>query len=210
MDKSVRVIKDLQLSKCKKNLENHKFMVDIVDNRSEVIAVLDQYLCEGKTCSVGGSMSLVELDLLTYLENKKDINYLDRYNTNDPRQVFLAAMAADVYITSSNVVTMSGELYNVDGNGNRVAAITFGPHKVVVIVGENKLVANLDEAEMRMKSIAAPMNNVRLNRPNPCTKIGYCVDCNEATRICDSYLITKRSHTKDRIHVIIVRESLGY
>ena len=105
---------------------------------------------------------------------------------------------------------MEGEIVNVDGNGNRVAALTFGPKKTVVVVGLNKVVRDLDEAFARIETRASPMNNKRLERPNPCTKTGLCEDCHGEGRICRVYQILSRRPFLSDFTVIIVGESLGY
>ena len=102
------------------------------------------------------------------------------------------------------------DILNVDGNGNRVAALTFGPSKTVVVVGVNKIVRDLDEAFARLESYASPMNNKRLDRPNPCVKTGLCEDCQGETRICRAYQILRRKPSLSDFTVIVVGESLGY
>ena len=115
------------------------------------------------------------------------------------------------YLSSSNAVTMDGQLYNVDGNGNRVAALTYGPEHVLVICGVNKIVKNLEEAELRVRNVAAPANCVRLHKDsNPCTKTGTCMDCRLPSRICSVGSVLFRSHVEGRIHVLLVNEELGY
>ena len=131
------------------------------------------------------------------------------------------ALTADVFLSSSNAVTENGELYNVDGRGNRIAAFCFGPKNVIVIVGANKIVPDIDAAAERVKKIAAPKNTVRLSCKTPCAKTGECISlknenpelcdgCLTDERICSSYLISGRQRVKDRIKVIICKESLGY
>ena len=117
---------------------------------------------------------------------------------------------ADAYFTSTNAITENGELYNVDGNGNRVAAMLYGPDKVIVICGVNKIVKDLNEAIERNKRVAAPINAKRLNKDTPCAKVGYCMDCKSKDRICNEYTVIKRQRNKDRIHVIFMNENLGY
>ena len=127
-----------------------------------------------------------------------------------------------MYFTSTNAVTENGELYNVDGTGNRVAAIVYGPKSVVVVCGYNKIVRDLKEAEMRVKEIAAPANTIRLNKNTYCSKCGVCVSakdgestglakgCKSEDRICCSYLVSGYQRQKNRIKVIIVGEELGF
>lgn len=210
MDKHTNQLIKVQIATCRQNLEKHGFNVSVCLDEDEVKTIVDSYLKEGSIVSVGGSMTLNELNLLEHLKANATIKYLDRYGVENPMELFREAFKANVYLMSSNAVTLDGELVNVDGNGNRVAALTFGPDNVLVIVGQNKLVKDLEAADERLRFVACPANNVRLGKENPCTKVGYCVNCQEKTRICDSYVITKRSHFKQRIHVIIVEKDLGY
>ena len=113
-------------------------------------------------------------------------------------------------MTSTNAITEYGEIYNVDGNGNRVAAMLYGPDKVIIVAGVNKIVPNVEEAIIRTKEYASPINAKRLNKETPCTKIGRCVECNSDNRICNEYTLIKRQIDKNRIHVIFLNDNLGY
>ena len=122
----------------------------------------------------------------------------------------VAAFDSDVYFAGTNAVTENGCLYNVDGNGNRVAAMIYGPKSVVVVVGVNKIVSDLDAAKERVRKIAAPANTVRLSCDTPCAKTGECMDCNSPSRICCNFVVMSNQRVKDRLKVIILDESLGY
>lgn len=119
-------------------------------------------------------------------------------------------LTCDVFISGLNAITRDGYIVNVDANGNRVAAMSFGPQKVVAVAGANKIVANLDQAFKRLEEVAGPMNNKRLGRPNPCTKSGYCMDCDGPMRSCRIYQILKRKPALTDFTIIIVGEDLGY
>ncbi len=125
-------------------------------------------------------------------------------------EVRRAQLTCDVFLSGSNAVTLEGDIVNVDGAGNRVAALTFGPKKTVVVVGANKIVRDLDEAFERLETFASPMNNKRLDRPNPCVKSGHCEDCHGETRICRVYQILRRRPMLSDFTVIVVGEALGY
>ena len=163
--------------------------------------------------SVGGSQTLFETGVIDLLRNM-DIEYDDRYQEGLTRpqmnEVYRRAFLCDYYLASSNAVTMNGELYNVDGNANRVAAITYGPQHVILVVGQNKIVSNLEEAKQRVENIAAPANCIRLNKNNACTHNGKCMDCQSETRICATFVTHKRQMTKNRITILLVKENLGY
>lgn len=118
-------------------------------------------------------------------------------------------LTSDLFISGSNAVTLEGELVNVDGTGNRVAALNFGPTKTIVVVGVNKIVRDLDEAFARIESWAAPMNNKRLDKPNPCVKAGVCMDCDGDTRICRVYQILRKRPSGTDFTVIVVGEELS-
>lgn len=155
-------------------------------------------------------MTLEEMGVIAWLTGNPDYAFLDRYHTDDREKIFHESMNADVYLMSSNAVTLDGCLYNVDGTGNRVAALIYGPKKVYVLCGTNKLVNDVDSAVKRVKEIAAPANNVRLHKDNPCATLGSCMNCMRPTTICNQFVLTRRSGTPNRIHVILINESLGY
>ncbi len=117
---------------------------------------------------------------------------------------------ADTFLCSTNALTEAGELYNIDGNGSRVAPMIYGPKQVIIVAGINKIVKNLEEAEKRVRNYAAPLDAKRLNKKTPCVSLGYCVDCKSEERICNSFVVIKRQFTKDRIKVILVGKFLGY
>ena len=158
-------------------------------------------------------MTLFETGIIDYLK-QKDINFLNRYKEGitpaEVQEIYRNTFFADEFFVSSNAVTEQGELYNVDGNGNRVAAMIYGPKTVIVIVGINKIVKDLESAVNRIKAISAPANAKRLNKNTPCTKVGYCMDCSSGERICNDYVLIKRQNQKGRIKVIIVGKELGY
>ena len=151
--------------------------------------------------------------MIDYLRSGK-YKFLDRYveglSKDDLKKLYRDTFSADVYFTSTNAITEKGELYNVDGNGNRIAAMLYGPDKVIVIAGVNKIVRDIEEAVMRNERISAPANCKRLNRNTPCVKVGHCVNCSSEERICSEYTVIKRQGNKDRIHVIFLNEELGY
>jgi hypothetical protein len=119
-------------------------------------------------------------------------------------------LCCDVFITGANAITMKGEIVNRDGLGNRVAAMIFGPKKVVIVAGVNKLVKNLEEADARINMVAAPINNKRLNTNNPCLKIGECADCRSPSRICNITTILHRRPVATEMHVLLIGEELGF
>jgi len=224
VDKSAKAILEKRISKVTKSLQKNNMQVHYVDVKADVVNKVAELLNEGDTVGVGGAMSLFESGVIELLRNGK-YKFLDRYEEGLSREgieeIFINSFSADVYICSSNAITENGELYNVDGNSNRVAAICYGPKSVIIIVGYNKIVRNLDAAVKRVKSIAAPANCDRLSCETYCKEKGECSSflddnsdmpsgCSSASRICCSYVITAYQRKKDRIKVIIVGEELGY
>lgn len=210
----------MDIKKTIENLEKNNMKPYFVQSRNDVIPLLKELIGNDDTVAVGGSVTLSELGVIDYL--RENHNFLDRFasglSRDEVMEIFRESFFADTYISSSNAVTENGELYNVDGNGNRIAAITFGPKSVIIIVGVNKIVSDVDEAVKRVKNIAAPKNCVRLNKNTPCSKTGKCVfadggigtGCTSPNRICSTYAVTGYQGTKDRIKVIIVDENPGY
>ncbi len=182
-------------------------------DKEHLLEIVDGLLPEGCLAAFGGSMTLYETGLIDYLRGGR-VNLLDRDKAGlapaEVQKVFRDSFWADAYFMSSNAVTEEGELYNIDGNGNRVAALCFGPAQVIVVVGENKLVANLDEAIQRTRAVAAPKNAKRLGVNTGCIKTGRCIDCHTPQRICRSYVRTAFQANPDRIKVIFVAGSWGY
>lgn len=182
-------------------------------NRDEVIKLIEDIVAEGSKVAVGGSETLSELGVLEHLRSGR-YDFLDRYKAGltpeEVTNIFKQSFLADAYLSGCNAITENGELYNVDGNGNRVAAMLYGPDKVIVICGVNKIVKDVDEAIKRNRAISAPMNAKRLKRKTPCAKVGYCMDCNSPERICNEYTLIKKQRLPERMHVIFLNENLGY
>ena len=212
------------IKKTVENLRRNNMVPYVVEKGSDVLPLLKTLLPEGVTVGVGGSETLTKLGVISFLR-EGNYKFFDRYAKGLTRpeavEVMRQSLLADVFLTSSNAVTEKGELYNVDGNGNRVAALCFGPKEVLVIVGANKIVKDIKAAEERVKKIAAPKNCQRLALPSPCSKTGECVTlslenrelcdgCATESRICSSYVISGYQRNKDRIKVIICKESMGY
>jgi L-lactate utilization protein LutB len=196
-----------------KNLKKNNMNGYYAKSNKELFKLLDTLIEENDTVSVGGSMTLFETGVIDYLKTL-NIRYLDRYKDNlqpaDRKQLYRDVFSSNVYLSSTNAITVKGELYNVDGTGNRVAAMIYGPDKVIIISGFNKIVDDIEEAKKRNKFISAPANVKRLNRNTPCLKTGYCVDCKSIDKICNIHTIINNQIDKDRIHVIILNEQYGY
>lgn len=164
---------------------------------------------EGSTVTMGGGMSVHEIGLVDALKTG-NYNFLDRDVAEDKRAAMLAAYDADFFLSSCNAITEDGILVNIDGNSNRVSAIAQGPKKVLFIVGMNKVCDDVDGAVKRARNVAAPINAQRFGLDTPCSKTGSCMNCKSPDTICCQFLITRFSRHADRIHVILVNDSLGF
>lgn len=162
---------------------------------------------------IGGSWTISELGLLDELTIRGNLvlNHNQPGLTDEQKmEIRHKQLCCDVFLTGSNAVTLDGKLVNTDGAGNRVAAMIFGPKKVIVIVGINKIVKDVTEAEKRIKSHAAPLNNKRLGTVNPCVKTGECMDCQGPTRICNVTTILNKRPLLTDMTVFIIGEDLGF
>ena len=165
------------------------------------------------TVGVAGSWTLQEIGLLDALEERGQTLLNHNRPGLSPEEslaIRRRQLTCDVFLTSTNALTVSGELVNVDGAGNRVAAMTFGPGKVFVVAGANKITPDIPAAQQRIKMSAAPLNNKRLNRPNPCTATGQCMDCQGASRICTTTSILHKKPLASDITILIIGEELGF
>lgn len=209
------------IQKVMERLRKNRMAVDYVDTKEEVLPLVKSLLPLGCTVATGGSQSLSETGV-TELLKSGDYRFLDRsdpaLSAEERQAVTLAGGQADVYLCSSNAVTEQGELYNVDGNCNRISAIAFGPKQVIMVIGVNKIVPDLKAAVTRVKTVAAPLNTKRLNCDTYCHKTGVCLGleggmtdgCASPARICCNYLVSAQQRVPDRIHIILVGDALGY
>ena len=179
------------------------------DNKEEALQTALSLIHEGSIVTMGGGMSVHEIGLTKVLK-EGNYRFIDRDEWEDKRAAALEAYDADVFLASCNAITEDGILINIDGSSNRVSAIAFGPKKVVFIVGMNKVCSDVDGAMKRARNIAAPINAQRFGLSTPCAKTGSCMDCKSPDTICCQFLITRFSRIKDRIHVILVNEDLGF
>lgn len=202
------------------NLKKNGFDPHFVAKKEDVLSLLKDLVPEKSVISFGGSVTLNECGVLDFLRNN-NYELLDRNKPGLTREeieeIYRKAFFADFYFAGTNAITEGGQLYNVDGNGNRVAAMIYGPKNVIVVAGINKIVKDINEAELRVKNIAAPKNCERLSMDTYCNKVGNCVKnecgffgCDSDSRICCDYVIMGRQRIKNRIKVILVGEELGY
>ena len=181
------------------------------DKESAKAKVLELIGPNKKVVTYGGSVSLDEVGLKEAVEETgHDLLRREKYVTPDEkRECFAKQTLADVFMMSTNAITLDGELVNIDGSGNRVACLSFGPNEVIVVAGMNKVVSNVEEGIARSRNFAAPPNTVRLGCDTPCAKIGQCGNCLNDT-ICCQIVVTRASRVPGRIKVVLVGEELGY
>lgn len=166
------------------------------------------------TVNFGGSASVLQsgvIDLLLKMPGAHVVpNWAPDCDPQERLRLRREHFVCDLYLASSNAVTMAGQLLNLDGTGNRAASLIYGPAKVVLFVGRNKLCETLEVARDRVRNVASPMNNIRLGLPNPCVKAGRCMDCKSPTRICNMWVTHEKCNPAQRIHVLLVNQDLGF
>ncbi|MCA1950080.1 MAG: lactate utilization protein [Treponema sp.] len=196
-----------------KALQKNGFAAEYVATMEEAAKRVMEFIGAGKRIGFGGSMTIKALGIADKAKDQGAVildHNVPGLSAEQKMEILRSQLTCDVFISSSNAVTLDGYIVNVDGNGNRVAALTFGPKKTVVVIGTNKIVRNLEEAQARIESIASPMNNKRLDKPNPCVKTGTCQDCALETRICRAYQVLRRKPSLSDFTVIVVGTALGF
>lgn len=191
-----------------KGLESRNMSGYYAADKEAAVKQALELIPEGSSIAMGGCASAHEIGLIKVLEDG-NYNYINRDKLS-PRESLLAAYDADVFLSSANAITSDGVMVNIDGNSNRVSCIAQGPKKVVFIVGMNKVCSDLDAAMKRARNVAAPANAQRFEVKTPCKTTGKCFDCKSPDTICCQFLITRYSRHKDRIHVILVNDTLGF
>ena len=192
-----------------KGLQSRNMAGYYAENREAALAIALSLIPAGSTVAMGGATSAKEIGLTEAVKTEK-FRFVDRDIANDKRAAMLAAYDADVFISGANAITEDGVLVNIDGYANRVSAIANGPRKVIFIVGMNKVCPDPDSAMKRARNVAAPVNAQRFGLSTPCSKTGACMNCKSPDTICCQILVTRYSRQTDRIHVILVNDSLGF
>ena len=195
-----------------KALEKNSMNGLYVQTKEEALKKVMSLIPEGSKVGFGGSLSLHQIGI-NHVLRTGNYNFIDRslpgLSEEEAYQMRMDSLHADVFLTSTNALTMDGKLVNIDGTGNRVAAISFGPPKVIIVVGINKIVTDLEAAIRRIKDYVTPIHARRRNRSVPCAQTGVCVDCKTPARSCNIVTIIEHQRQKDRITIIIVGEELG-
>jgi L-lactate utilization protein LutB len=200
----------------KEILEANNFKVYLTGDRAEAKkTVLKEILPKtgAKTISWGGSMTFMDTGLYQVLKDHPKLEVLDTFNKNLPREESMElrrkALLCDLFITGTNAVTEDGQLVNLDMIGNRIGGITFGPKHVLILIGRNKIVADLDEAMDRIKNYVSPTNAMRLGMKTPCVETSFCEECRSPSRICNTWTITEKSFPKGRVKIVLINEDMG-
>ena len=195
-----------------KNLKNRHFDAYYCATKEEALEKALFLIPAGDSVGWGGSMTCQQIGLLDAVRagNYRAIDR-DACETMEEREEAMRkALLSDTFLTSANAISLDGQMVNIDGNGNRVAAIVYGPKQVIVVAGMNKVVDSLDAAITRARTVAAPMNQQRFGLPNPCGATGSCGDCKTETCICNQILITRHCRPVGKIKFILVGEDLGF
>lgn len=209
MDQNIVKRNELLAQKVIKGLESRNMSGYYASDREEAKKIALSLIPEGSLITMGGGQSVWDIGLPQALK-EGNYNFLDRNLVEDKRAAMLAAYDADVFLASANAITEDGIMVNIDGNANRVSALAFGPKKLVLIVGMNKVCPDVDAAMKRARNVAAPINAQRFGLSTPCAKTGSCMNCKSPDTICCQFLVTRFSRHTGRIHVILVNDALGF
>ena len=217
IESGLEVVWGLRLAEVAESLRENNFKADIFSNLAEAVDFFKSAIIADlapKSVAVGGSQTVTLSGLYDILNNLPNMDFLNPYTPGLSKEELLLqrrqAFFADLYITSSNAVTRQGNLVNLDGLGNRVAAMIYGPTHVVLFVGRNKICDDLDAAISHITQFAAPANSIRLSRKTPCVKTGSCMDCKSPERICNAWSVIEKSNPAGRIHVLLINQDLDF
>lgn len=205
--------KEVLAKKAVDALTKNNFKAIYVETKENATNKVIELIEDCTSIGIGTSVTVNELGVVEEIRKKgKEIfDHTDpTLSAEEKLEMRRKQQICDCFISSTNAVTLDGKLVNVDGTGNRVSAMIFGPKRVIIVAGINKIVKDVDAAMDRIENYAAPMNNKRINFPNPCTKSGICMDCSANTRICNVTTIMRKKPSATDINIIIVGEELGY
>lgn len=196
-----------------KNLKRRNMEAFYCPTGKNAVEKVSELIADGSTVTWGGTATIRDLGIPQTLKNRSTLNVLDRDTVETPEekvQMYLKAFTADVYLTSANAISEDGVIVNIDGNGNRVAAISWGPKKVIFVIGLNKVAQTIEAAIARARGTASPINSQRFDINTPCRIDGTCHNCNSPESICSYVHILRNSRNGNRHIVILVGEDLGY
>lgn len=210
----IQTTRRLQAEHVIQEMKKRNFEAFYCETGKEALEKALSLMEKGTVVASGGSVSIGEIGLLDYVKNHpEEYTYLDRSAAKSPeeaREIHAKSMLSDYYLMSTNAFTADGQLVNIDGNGNRVSCLCFGPKHVIIVAGMNKMTPSVEAAYERIRQEACPPNCIRLNLDTPCGKTGFCKECLSNSSICASFVTTRMSRYPDRIKVILVGEALGF
>lgn len=216
MDKPLEHYWQIRLKGVKESLEANNFEAFLATDVGEARRIVKEQILPAlgaKSVSWGGSMTFLATGLYEEIKKMPGLEILDTFDRSKPpeetMEIRRKSALADLFITGTNALTEGGILVNLDMIGNRACSINFGPKHVVILVGRNKIVSELDDAMYRVKNYAAPLNAMRLDKKTPCVKTSFCEDCKSPDRICNVWTITEKSFPKGRIKVVLINQDLG-
>jgi len=213
MDEIRRWFFEVRADETIKNLIKHEFEAIKVSDRLSAVDEIIKRIPPTKTVGVGGSVTLREIGIIDKLQEQGNVIYdhwKQRLSEEDSLRIRKMQQSSDVFLTSANAVTLNGEIVSIDGFGNRISSMMFGPKEVMIVAGYNKIVQDIPEAMNRIKTLAAPMSAKRFGADTPCARFGKCMDCDSPQRICRGTLIMERRPFATPTLVVIVMEDLGY
>jgi L-lactate utilization protein LutB len=217
MDKPIENYWKARLDHLKEALAANNFEVYIASDGAEAKEIVQRDIIPksgAKRISWGGSKTATDMGLIQALKADKNLEFLDPFEKGIPLEDSLErrreAFLVDLFITGTNALTETGYLVNLDRTGNRVAAISFGPKTVVILVGRNKIVSDLDEAFLRVKDYAAPLVAMRIKAKVPCVETSMCEECRSPERVCNAWGIVEKSYPQGRIKVVLINQSVGF
>lgn len=212
MEKATRDYFDKRGGVIVKNLRKRHFEAYYCATREDALEQVLSLIPEGSSVGWGGAISAAQVGVQEAVK-AGNFTVIDRDAFSDPAEklrCMRACFNADYFITGANALSLDGQMVNIDGNGNRVGMIVYGPRNIIVVAGMNKVCATLEDAVKRARTVAAPMNQQRFGLPNPCTCTGVCADCLTETSICNQILITRHCKPAGRIKFVLVGEELGF
>lgn len=196
-----------------KSLKKNRIEAIYFPSKKELIEFFIANLKSNTTVGTGDSLTLEQIGIIDLLR-KQNINFLDKYKKDlirsEKDRLYRDNFSCDLFLSGINAITLEGKIFNLDGNGSRVAPVIFGPKQVFLVCGTNKIVQNDEEAIARIKNIAAPIDAKRLNKKTPCTKTGKCMDCKSVDKICNYYTIIQGQFNKERIKVLLIDGKYGF
>lgn len=195
-----------------KQLERRNMEGYFCESSQDAVELVKRFVPEGSSIGWGGTVTFEQSGVKAMLQ-EGDYRLLDRSTANgseELRDMYLAHLGADCFFMSANAITVKGELVNIDGNSNRLACLLYGPRQVIVLVGMNKVVEDVDAAMKRIQTTACPPNATRLHAGTPCERLGVCGNCHEDGCMCCNIVVTRHNRHAGRIKVVLIAEDLGF